>query len=74
MMDGRVMVSQDGLSQWHYQVVDNTSELDTDRIMVTTGRDLDPANIIAWLMEPRDTIPDDRITNDINTGTDDPSG
>jgi hypothetical protein len=23
MMDGRVMVSQDRLSQWHYQVVEN---------------------------------------------------
>ena len=31
MMDGRVMVSQYRLSQWHYQVVENDPGLDMDR-------------------------------------------
>ena len=48
------------------------------RIMVTTGLDLDPDNIIAWLMEPceqasvdettgrdpRDTTPKDLVPSD----------
>ena len=78
MMEGRVMVSQDGITQLHYQVVENDTELDTDRIMVPTAIDLDPVNIIAWLMkpcehapvnentrrDPRDTTPEDLVTSD----------
>ena len=55
-------------------VVDNDPELDMDWTMVTTGIDLDPANIITWLMEPYEQVPANENTereprdDDINTG------
>ena len=49
MKDGHVLVSHDGLSQWHCQVIDDSPELDMNPIMVMTGLGLDPDNIIAWI-------------------------
>ena len=45
-------VSHDGLSQWYYQVVDESPGSDMNPIMVTPGLDLDPDNVIAWIVEP----------------------
>ena len=70
MKDSRVVVSQDGLSQWHCQVVADSP--DSDLIMVTTGPDLDPDNIKAWIMEPSEQDPADKTIkpNPMNTRKD----
>ena len=63
MKDGRVVVSHDGLSQWHCQVIDDGPESDTNLIMVMTGPDLDPDNIIAWIVEPSEQGPVEKAIN-----------
>ena len=52
MKDGCVVVSRDGLFQWHCQVVDDTPGSDMNPVMVTTGLDLDPDNVIGRIVEP----------------------